>query len=146
MAMADACKKKPAPKKRNAPKEYSREVVSASLLAQIQARDPNRKPREGFSLGMSEWMDDADEASGKENCASTSGDDDFKQPTAKKTRLSKQLPLSLNQSTSKNRFAECVTSTELASMTKPLVPKNTQKNTGWALRNFCEWREKRSSE
>ena len=30
---------------------------------------------------MTEWMADADEASGKENCASTSGDDDFKQPT-----------------------------------------------------------------
>ena len=48
---------------------------------------------------------------------------------------------------SKNGFAECVTSTELASMTKPLVPKNTQKNTGWALCNFfCEWREKHSSD
>ena len=135
MAMADACKKKPAPKKRNAPKEYSREVVSASLLAQIQARDLNRKACEGFSLGMSEWMDDADEASSKD-CASTSGDDDLKQPTAKKTRLSKQS-LSLNESSmSKNPFAECVTSTELASMTKPLVAKNMQKNTGWALCNF----------
>ena len=60
MAMADACKKKPAPK------EYSCEVVSASLVAQIYARDLNRKPCEEFSLGMSEWMDDADEASGKE--------------------------------------------------------------------------------
>ena len=31
-------------------------------------------------------------------------------------------------------------------MIKPLVPKNTQKNSRWALRNFCEWREKCSSD
>ena len=114
---------KPAPRKRIAPKEYSQEVVSASLLAQIHTRNPNRKPRKEFSLGMSEWIDDADEAIGKENCASTSGDDDFKQPTTKKTQPSKQS-LSLTKSgTDKNHFTECVTSTELPSLTKPLVPK-----------------------
>ena len=75
MAMADSSKKK------SAPKEYSREVMSAFLLALIDVRDPNRKPR----LGMSDWMDNADEASGKENCTSTSGDDDdFKQPATKR--------------------------------------------------------------
>ena len=67
MAMADSCKKK-----KPAPKEYSREVVSASLFATIHACDQNRKPHKEFSVGISEWMDDADEASGKENCASTS--------------------------------------------------------------------------
>ena len=54
MAMADSCKKQPAPKKRIAPKEYSLEVMSASLLAQIDTRDPNRKPRKESSHGMSE--------------------------------------------------------------------------------------------
>ena len=87
MAMADSCKKKPASKKKITPKEYCREVVSASLLAQIHARDPKREPRKEFSLGMSEWIDDAaDEARAKENCTSTSGDDDFKQPTTQRAR------------------------------------------------------------
>ena len=93
MAMADSCKKKSAPKKWIAPKEYSREVV--------------------------------------ENCASTNGDDDFKQPTTKRTRLS-NWSLSLTKScTSKNCLLtvllDCVTSTELASITKTLIPKT---NTG----------------
>ena len=28
-------------------------------------------------------------------------------------------------------------------MTKPIVPKSTQKSTSWALRNFVDWREER---
>ena len=76
-----------APKKRTTLKEYSREVVSSSLLAQI---NPNKKTRREFSLGMSEWtLDCAQEESDKENSVSTSStassdDNDFKQPTAKK--------------------------------------------------------------
>ena len=66
MAMADSTKQKHCPKKRIARKDYSREVVSPSLLAQIDARDPKKISKE-FSLGMSEWMD-ADEENGKENC------------------------------------------------------------------------------
>ena len=49
-----------------------------SLHAPIDACDLNIKPRKEFSVGMREWMDDAEEASGKENCISTSGDNDFK--------------------------------------------------------------------
>ena len=74
MAMAGACKKNPAPKKTH--QEYSREVVSVSWLAKIDACEPNRKPWKEFSLGVREWMKYAYEASGKENCVSTSGDDD----------------------------------------------------------------------
>ena len=148
MAMADSSStRKPGPKKRIAPKEFSRVVVSPSLLAQI---DPNKKTREEFSLGMSEWMDDAHEGSDKENRVSSSDYDDLddfkQQPTTKKIQLNKQVLSLTKASTSKNRFAECVTTTELTSMTKPLVPKNTQKNIVWALRNFSEWREKRSSD
>ena len=95
-----------------APKEYSRDVVSVSGCT-----NPCTQSTAHLLVAMH---------------------DDFKQPTAKKTRLSKQS-LSLTKScTNKNHFGECVTST----VTKPLVPKNTQKNTGWALYNFCEWREK----
>ena len=31
----------------------------------------------------------------------------------------------------------------LATMTKPPIPKNTEKNTSWGLRNFREWRDQR---
>ena len=58
------------------------------LFALIDARDPNRKPR----LGMGDWMDNADEASGNENCTSTSGDDDFKQSATKKRYNSANSP------------------------------------------------------
>lgn len=112
MAMADSCTQKLGPKKRIASKEFSRVVVSPSLLAQI---DPNKKTREEFSLGMSEWMDDADEESDKENRVSSSDcvDNDFKQqPATKKTRFNKQSLSLTKASTSKNRFAECVTTTQ----------------------------------
>ena len=52
-------------KKRTTLKEYSRKVVSLSLLAQI---NPNKKTCREFSLGMSEWtLDCAQEESDKEN-------------------------------------------------------------------------------
>ena len=76
-------------KKRTAHKEYSLEVVSPSLLAQIH---PNKKTSKEFSLGMCEWTSDyAQGENEKENSVSsrstiTSNDDDFKQPTAKKAR------------------------------------------------------------
>ena len=38
----------------------------------------------------------------------------------------------------KSHLAEYVSSSELATR-KAVVPKNTQKNTGWALHNFSEW-------
>lgn len=140
--MADSSKQKLGSKRRITPKEFSREVLSLSLFAQIHVSDPNKKIRKEFSLGMSEWMDDADEESCKENRVSSSDDNDFKQqPATKKTRLDKQSLSPTKATTSKNHFAECVTTTQLALMTKLLVPKNMQKNTGCALCNFCKWRE-----
>ena len=84
---------------------------------------------------MSEWTESED--SGKEN--QPHSDDDFKQPAKKKTRIQKQQ----TKKQDKSRFAESVSSSKLATMTKAVVPKNTQKNTGWALRNFSEWRKER---
>ena len=75
MAMADSTKQKHCPKKRIARKDYSREVVSPSLLAQIDVRDPKKKISKEFSLGMSEWMD-ADDENDKENSVSSSDYDD----------------------------------------------------------------------
>ena len=118
--------------------------MSSSLLAHI---DPNKKMRKEFSLGMSDWTDCVHEASGKENSVSSSDDNDFKQqPATQKARLNKQSMSLTKPSTSKTRFAESVTTAQLTSMTKPLLPKNMQKNTGWALRNFSDWREKRCSD
>ena len=54
MAVTDSTKQKHCPKKRIARKDYSREVVSPSLLAQINARDPKKISKE-VSLGMSGW-------------------------------------------------------------------------------------------
>ena len=55
-------------------------------------------------------------------------------PAKKKRRLS----LCLN----KKRFGEFV-SENLLELTKKTVPKNTQKNTSWAIRNFNDWRAER---
>ena len=112
-----------------------KDVVSPSLLARI---DPTKKTSSDFSLGMSEWTESED--SGKEN--QPHSNDDFKQTAKKKTRFQKQQT---KKKQDKLRFAESVSSSELhvATMTKAVVPKNTQKNTGWALRNFSEWRKER---
>lgn len=109
-----------------------KDVVSPSLLESI---DPTKKTSSDFSLGTSEWTESED--SGKEN--QPHSDDDFKQPAKKKTRIQKQQ----TKKQDKSRFAESVSSSKLATMTKAVVPKNTQKNTGWALRNFSEWRKER---
>ena len=38
---------------------------------------------------------------------------------------------------------QTVSTVHLATMTKPIIPKSTQKSTSWALRNFNDWREER---
>uniref|UniRef100_A0A1X7U4V1 Uncharacterized protein n=1 Tax=Amphimedon queenslandica TaxID=400682 RepID=A0A1X7U4V1_AMPQE len=58
----------------------------------------------------------------------------IEEPVKKKPRLS----LSLKS----RRFKESV-SDNLTELTKPIVPKNTAKNTMWALKNFMDWRAER---
>ena len=81
------------------------DVVSPSLLARI---DATKKTSSDFSLGMSEWTESED--SGKEN--QPHSDDDFKQKRRLIFRNSKQ------KKQDKIRFAESVSSSELATMTK----------------------------
>ena len=92
-------------------------VVEPSVLKDIvlEKNVPDR-----FKLGMSEWTDSDDD---KEN-------DDFQPP---KKRLS--LPVHK----SKQRFAEVTSSEELDRVSKSFVPKNTEKNTKWALSTFQQW-------
>ena len=59
---------------------------------------------------------------------------ELEEPMKKKRRKS----LSLR----KRRFGQSV-SENLSELTKPIVPKNTKKNTSWALRNFNDWRAER---
>ena len=56
------------------------------------------------------------------------------EPVKKKPRLSLSLK--------KRRFGESV-SENLTELTKPIVPKNTTKNTSWAIKNFNDWRSER---
>ena len=59
---------------------------------------------------------------------------ELEEPVKKKCRKS----LSLR----KRRFGQSV-SENLSEVTKPIMPKNTKKNTSWALRNFNDWRSER---
>ena len=59
------------------------------------------------------------------------------QPPSKKAKLSLSLK--------KKRFGDSVSS-ELVTLTTPHVPKNTAKNTEWAIRNFMEWRQQREKD
>ena len=59
------------------------------------------------------------------------------QPPSKKAKLSLSLK--------KKRFGDSVSS-ELVTLTTPRVPKNTAKNTEWAIRNFMEWRQQREKD
>ena len=116
-------------------------MISSSLLARV---DPNKKTPRQFSLGMSDWTGSDSEGSDKENhdqrCRD---DDDFQQPTRKKHRLDLALKKDSGK-LGKNRFAQTVSTAHLATMTKPIIPKSTQKSTSWALRNFNDWREELS--
>ena len=96
-------------------------VISPSLLASIASIDVTKKAPEQFKLGMSDWTDSDSE---KEN-------DDFQPP---KKHL--KLPASVKGN---QRFTEMVSSEELESISKGFVPKNTEKNTKWAISTFKQW-------
>ena len=96
-------------------------VVSPSLLARVNSIDTTKKVPEEFKLGMSEWTDSDNE---KEN-------DDFQPP---KKRM--KVPGSLK---GKQRFTEMVSSEQLETISKRFVPKNTEKNTKWAVSTFKQW-------
>ena len=103
-----------------------REIISPSLLARVATLDSSKSPKQ-FSLGMSDWTGSDHEGSDKEN-------EDF-QPEKKRPRKSLSLKPPMKTG-AKDRFAKSLTDVEYAKMTKRMVPKNTQKNTGWAMRNF----------
>ena len=109
-------------------------MISSSLLARI---DPNKKTPRQFSLGMSDWTGSDSEGSDKENhdqrCRD---DDDFQQPTRKKHRLDLALKILANWA---KIALHTVSTAHLATMTKPIIPKSTQKSMNWALRNFNDW-------
>lgn len=96
-------------------------VISPSLLARIESIDATKKASGQFKLGMSDWTDSDSE---KEN-------DDFQPP---KKRL--KLPAS---SKGKTHFTDMVTSEELETLSQGFVPKNTEKNTKWAVSTFKQW-------
>ena len=52
----------------------------------------------------------------------------------------KKLKLATSQ---KERF-KYVSTEEMSELSKSFVPANTEKNTRWALKCFCEWRSARS--
>ena len=97
-------------------------VISPSLLARIEGIDASKKVPEQFKLGMSDWTNSDSE---KEN------NDDFQLPK-------KRLKLSAS-SKGKERFTEMVLSEELETISKGFVPKNTEKNTKWAISTFKQW-------
>lgn len=111
----------------------AREIISPSLLARVETLDSSKTSKQ-FSLGMSDWTGSDHEGSDKEN-------EDF-QPEKKIPRKSFSLKLPMKTAcAARDRFAKSLPDDEYAKMTKRVVPKNTKKNTSWAVRNFHEWRE-----
>jgi hypothetical protein len=96
-------------------------VYDFAFVARIESIDTAKKAPDLFKLGMSDWTDSDSE---KEN-------DDFQPP---KKRL--KLPTS---SKGKQHFTEIVSSAGLEAISKGFVPKNTEKNTRWAISSFKQW-------
>ena len=123
--------------------EIAGEVISPSLLKAI---DPNKPVPKRFNLGMDEYMD--------ENAflASSDEDDAFVTPAPpKKSKLKKKGEGKENQPVTNkggSRFQQSfnVTEKEYEDLGKGFVPKATKKNTGWAIKNFQEWRRSRNEE
>ena len=96
-------------------------VVSPSLLARVNSIDATKKVPDEVKLGMSDWTDSDSE---KEN-------DDFQPPMKHQ-----KVPAFLK---GKQRFTEMVSSEQLETISKGFVPKNTEKNTKWAVSTSKQW-------
>ena len=111
---------------------YSREVISPSLLKRINSIPLNRPLNPNFDLGMGDWMDPPPNSAlcDKENSSA---------PPAKRKKLSLAKP-----DRNKERFSETISQDELEKMSKGFVPDNTAKNTKWATTVFSAWLESRN--
>ena len=96
------------------------EVVSPSLLA--LAVDVNQAVSENpqFDLGMGEWLD-------SENLAKKANE----APPPKRMRIE-----SAEGESAVGRFKDFVSTEQLQELSKGYVPKNTEKNTKWAVSTY----------
>ena len=101
-------------------------LISPSLLASV----PIRKVPKRFTIGMSDWTDGSDCDDEKEN-------DDFRLLRSKRPKHGKQR-------SEKQRFGDVTSLEELETISKGFVPKNTTKNTKWAVSTFHQWIESRN--
>ena len=109
---------------------YSREVVSPSLLKRIGSS--NRQLNPDFDLGMGDWMDPLPNTAlgDKENSSDAA-------PPSECKKLSHTKP-------DKERFSDTISKEELKKMSRGFVPENTAKNTKWAITVFSSWLESRN--
>ena len=90
----------------------------------MDANCPGRNPN---CLGLPEWQTCCQQP----DMASSSSSDEPLPPVYTSTDL---------------RFQHFVDDQELAELSKGFTPKNTDKNTKWALKNFTEWARVRSTQ